>query len=106
MKFARGHKKVGGRQIGTPNKLSPSAKEAFQHAFEANGGVERLVEWIKEDPDNERVFYQIYSKLFPVDVNPAVRGDVTFTWKRPQGPAWFNGSKDADAIETRAADTP
>jgi hypothetical protein len=43
MKFARGHKKVGGRQIGTPNKLSLSAKEAFQHAFEANGGVERFM---------------------------------------------------------------
>jgi hypothetical protein len=63
-----------------------SAKEAFQVAFEANGGAERLVEWIREDPDNERVFYQIYSKLFPIDVNANPRGDVTFTWKAPQLP--------------------
>jgi hypothetical protein len=61
-------------------------RSRFQHAFEANGGVERLVQWIKEDPDNERVFYQIYSKLFPIDVNANARGDVTFTWKAPQLP--------------------
>jgi len=54
-----------------------SAKEAFQLAFDANGGHERPVQWIKEDADNQRVFFQIYSKLFPIDLSANVRGVFT-----------------------------
>jgi hypothetical protein len=57
--------------------VSVSAKEAFQLAFDANGGRERPVQWIKEDADNERVFFQIYSKLFPIDLSANVRGGIT-----------------------------
>jgi hypothetical protein len=35
------------------------------------------VRWIKEDADNERVFFQIYSKLFPIDLSANVRGGIT-----------------------------
>jgi len=34
------------------------------------------VRWIKEDTDNERVFFQIYSKLFPIDLSANVRGGI------------------------------
>jgi hypothetical protein len=57
--------------------VSVSAKEAFQLAFDANGGHERPVQWIKEDADNQRVFFQIYSKLFPIDLSANVRGVIT-----------------------------
>jgi hypothetical protein len=57
--------------------VSVSAKEAFQLAFDASGGHERPVQWIKEDADNERVFFQIYSKLFPIDLSANVRGGIT-----------------------------
>ena len=57
--------------------MSVSAKEAFQLAFDANGGHERPVQWIKEDADNQRVFFQIYSKLFPIDLSANVRGVIT-----------------------------
>jgi hypothetical protein len=49
----------------------------FQLAFDANGGHERPVQWIKKDADNQRVFFQIYSKLFPIDLSANVRGVIT-----------------------------
>ena len=52
------------------------------------------MEWIKEAPDNERVFYQIYSKLFSIDVNANARGDVTFTWKAPQLPPKMSAGRE------------
>jgi|SRR4029077_15551475 hypothetical protein len=86
--FARGHKKVGGRQIGTPNRLTITVKDAIEQAAECIGGVDRLAEWVQEDPENERAFWvSIYPKLLPVQLagdkyNPAHR-EITFTWKAP-----------------------
>ena len=86
--FAPGHRKVGGRKKGTLNKLTTSVKDAIEQVAERIGGVDRMVEWVQEDPENERVFWvSIYPKLLPVQLagdkyNP-VRGDVTFTWKQP-----------------------
>lgn len=73
-----------GRKKGTPNKVSVSAKEAFQRAFDENGGCERLVEWIKEDVENEKVFYQIYSKLFPIEMRGDMTGKIEVTWVKPK----------------------
>lgn len=91
MMFARGHKKVGGRQIGTPNRLTITVKDAIEQVAERIGGVDRMVEWVQENPENERVFWMsIYPKLLPVQLagdqqNP-VRGNVTFTWMSPETP--------------------
>ena len=64
--MANGHK-TGGRQKGTPNKLTSSARNAIALAAEKLGGEDRLVEWAKEDPQNERAFWvHIYPKLVPV----------------------------------------
>ena len=51
-----------------PNKLTASAKEAFQLAFDELGGVQAMVNWAKEDPDHLKVFYSLYARLIPVDV--------------------------------------
>ncbi len=59
--------KTGGRQKGTPNKLTVLAKDAINLAAEKLGGTDRLVAWAQEDPANERAFWaSIYPKLIPV----------------------------------------
>ena len=61
--------KTGGRQKGTPNKTTKSAKEAIAEAADRLGGAERLVAWVREEPQNERVFWgTIYPKLLPLQV--------------------------------------
>ena len=61
-----------GRPKGVPNKVTMAAKEAIALAAERLGGVERLVEWVQEDPSNEKVFWgTVYPKLLPLQVNGA-----------------------------------
>lgn len=56
-----------GKPKGAAAKTTKSAKEAIALAAEGLGGVDRLVEWAKEDPINERAFWgSIYPKLIPV----------------------------------------
>ncbi|WP_175224621.1 hypothetical protein [Achromobacter ruhlandii] len=64
-----GTPKTGGRKKGTPNKTTTAAKEAIALAAEELGGTRRLVDWAKEDPLNERMFWgTIYPKLLPLQV--------------------------------------
>jgi len=59
-----------GRPKGVPNKLTTLAKDAIAAAAEKLGGTDRLVEWARESPDNEKVFWgQIYTKLLPLQVH-------------------------------------
>lgn len=59
--------KTGGRQKGTPNKLTVLAKDAIAAAADKLGGTDRLVAWAQEAPENERAFWAtIYPKLIPV----------------------------------------
>lgn len=59
-----------GRPRGVPNKTTQTAKDAIAAAAAALGGAERLVEWAKEDPSNEKVFWgTIYPKLLPLQVS-------------------------------------
>lgn len=61
--------KTGGRVKGTPNKTTAMVKDAIALAAEQLGGTDRLVEWVKEDPLNERAFWKdIYPKLLPLQV--------------------------------------
>ena len=57
-------KKTGGRVKGTPNKLTTSASEAFQHAFHVLGGSEHLTAWARAQPTE---FYKLYARLIPVE---------------------------------------
>jgi hypothetical protein len=52
----------GGRQKGTPNKLTVGIKDALRTAFTEAGGVEYLVGVAKEEP---RVFCSLLAKLLP-----------------------------------------
>jgi hypothetical protein len=72
-------KKTGGRQKGTPNKLTSIAREAIELAAAKLGGAMRLAEWAKEDPANERAFRtSIYPKLLPLQLSGPNDGPVQF----------------------------
>jgi hypothetical protein len=67
--FKKGQKPGPGRPKGVGNKTTQTAKEAIALAAEGLGGVNRLIDWAKEDPLNERAFWStIYPKLIPVQV--------------------------------------
>ncbi len=53
----------GGRQKGTPNKLSASVKEAILHAFDRVGGVDYLVSQAAENPT---AFLTLLGKILPI----------------------------------------
>jgi hypothetical protein len=60
-------RKGRGRPKGSPNKVGREAKEVIAAAAEGLGGLDRLVEWAKADPQNERAFWAtIYPKLLPL----------------------------------------
>lgn len=59
-----------GRPKGALNKTTLAAKDAIAKAADTLGGVDRLVEWVKEDEKNEHTFWgSIYPKLLPLQVN-------------------------------------
>lgn len=59
-----------GRPKGSPNRVAKEAKEAIAEAAEGLGGSQRLMDWAKESPENEKVFWQtIYPKLVGVSVS-------------------------------------
>ena len=67
-----------GRPKGSPNKLTKAAKDAIAEAAEGLGGAERLCEWAKEAPENEKAFWSsIYPRLLPVQVS-GPEGDNIF----------------------------
>jgi hypothetical protein len=51
-----------GRKRGNPNKLTRSAKEAFELAFEGLGGVDGLIAW---GVKHRTQFYRLYARLIP-----------------------------------------
>ena len=58
-----------GKPKGAVSKTTKTAKEAIALAAEGLGGVNRLIDWAKEDPANERAFWaSIYPKLIPVQI--------------------------------------
>lgn len=69
MRGSKPGERRGGRQKGTPNKTTQTAKDAIASAADKLGGTKRLADWAKEDPANERVFWgTIYPKLLPLQV--------------------------------------
>jgi hypothetical protein len=66
-KFQNGHKKLGGKKPGTPNKFT-SLKSSFLETFEAVGGTAGLTEWVRKSDRNKAIFYQMVTRLFPQEV--------------------------------------
>jgi hypothetical protein len=62
-------KRGPGRPKGARNKTTMAAKTMIEEAAERLGGVERMVNWVKEDPKNERAFWStVYPRLLPLQV--------------------------------------
>ena len=82
--FKKGEKRPNqGRPKGLKNRTTQSALDAIALAAEELGGSDRLVEWAKEDPANEKVFWgTIYPKLLPLQVTGNEGGPVAiaFGW--------------------------
>jgi len=53
MPFKKGHKKIGGKDKGTPNKSTAAIKEAYQKLIEDN--LDNLTKWLEtiaeKDPE-------------------------------------------------------
>jgi hypothetical protein len=62
MPFTPGKPKTGGRQPGTPNRLTGAFKEAVQIVYNGLGGHEAFLEWARENPTE---YYKIASRLIP-----------------------------------------
>lgn len=72
----------GGRPKGSLNKVTASAKDAIAQAAEKLGGTNRLAEWAKEDPLNERAFWStIYPKLLPLQIGGDPNNPVGVVFK-------------------------
>lgn len=70
--MAKGHK-TGGRQKGTPNKLTASVKEGLELAWQGIGGVEHLTNWARENPGD---FYKLLAKLLPRDMHVTIKDEI------------------------------
>lgn len=88
-KFIMGVTPGPGRPKGVPNKTTRLAKSVIAEAADRLGGPDRLVEWAKESPGNERIFWgTIYPKLLPLQVNAEIEGRMAvrgaLVWKAPK----------------------
>ena len=87
-KFVMGVTPGPGRPKGVPNKTTQLAKNVISMAAEKLGGTERMVEWAKESPANERAFWTvIYPKVLPLQINADIEANIAvrgaLVWKTP-----------------------
>jgi hypothetical protein len=62
--MAQGYK-TGGRQLGTPNKITTAFKQAVQIVYDDIGGHAAFAAWAR---DNQTDFYRIASRLIPTEI--------------------------------------
>ena len=72
--FKKGQPKTpgSGRKAGTKNKSTVAVKEALQAAFEGMGGVEKLTQFAKSNPEE---FLKLWVKMLPQEVKNTVAMD-------------------------------
>ncbi len=56
--------KTGGRQVGTPNKVTTVFKDAVRTVYEDIGGHAAFASWAREHPTD---FYKIAARLIPIE---------------------------------------
>lgn len=62
MQFQPGKPKTGGRQVGTPNRLTAAFREAVLHVYNGLGGHAAFLQWARENPTE---YYKIAARLIP-----------------------------------------
>ena len=66
MAFEKGHKKIGGKTKGTPNKVTGDIKNMIRDALSEVGGVDYLKVQAKQNPT---AFLGLIKSIVPRDVN-------------------------------------
>jgi hypothetical protein len=66
--MARG-RKTGGRQAGTPNKVTGAFKTAVLEVFHRKGGADWMETWASS---NETEFFKIAARLIPTELAGSV----------------------------------
>lgn len=93
MPFTKGNP---GRRKGAINKTTKAAKEMISEAAVKLGGLKRLVEWVKEDEQNQRIFWgSMYVKLLPLEV----KADVDLTGALEITRRELKSKADVEALE-------
>lgn len=69
----KGNPNSGGRQPGTPNKVTREVKDVINRCFYAIGGEAAFAKWAKNNPDE---YYKIYAKLLPIHLQAGVTKDI------------------------------
>src|SRR3954471_11513114 len=68
---------LSGRPAGAANKLPTQAKEIVLTAVDILGGANRLAEWARESPDNERALWlEVLPRLLPKQIDTTVDVDT------------------------------
>ena len=62
--FKKGHKKIGGRVAGTPNKFARIKEDMFE-VFYKIGGIERLMKYAAKNDYNYQKFVHFIVTLMP-----------------------------------------
>jgi len=75
-KFTKGHKKVGGRTKGTPNKIDADVKNMILCALNNKGGAAYLEEQADANPV---AFMALVGKVLPMTVQGDANNPLTFT---------------------------
>lgn len=68
----KGGEKRGGRQKGTPNKVTADLKAAIMGAFHAKGGQRYLERVAEDDP---KTFCILLGKILPAEIKADVQSD-------------------------------
>lgn len=76
MPFQKGHKKVGGKKLGTKNKIPSSVAEAIYNTF-IKVGAEEYLEGLAFD--NPAVFAALLKAILPKNVNLGSQDDNQLT---------------------------
>jgi hypothetical protein len=76
--FQKGMEKSAGRKKGVQNIHTRTVRMAIAEAARGLGGVRRLIEWAKEDAQNERAFWtSIWPRLLPLQIQGSGdRGEI------------------------------
>ena len=70
-----GRPKTGGREKGTPNRLTAGLRRAMEKSFKNNGGVEYLDKLARDEP---RTYAMLLAKFIPAQIQAEIEpGDVT-----------------------------
>jgi len=80
--------KIGGRQQGTPNRITTAFKQAVQIVYDDIGGHVAFAAWARE---NQTDFYRIASRLIPTEIT-SPDNSVTIVVSRDAAPEKPNSS--------------